>query len=106
VRHKLIDQIGGEVGEFVLELELDARGQERRALEQARRSSDRAGRHQAAETLGDSRIFLREFAGLLAQERELAIVEFRNSRFISSEPIDFDLAGVELDLGDEFDRHA
>ena len=60
----------------MLELELHARGQKRRAFEQAADHRIEPIGHQAAQTLGDAGIFLREFARLFAQERKFAIVEF------------------------------
>ena len=76
MRRKLIDEIGGEIREFMLEFELHARGQKRRAFEQAGDHRIEPIGHQAAQALGDAGIFLREFAGLFAQERKFAIVEF------------------------------
>ena len=101
MRRELVDQVGREIGELVLDLELHARGQKRRALEQPADHRIDAVVEQAAEPLGDARIFLGEFRRLLAQDRELLIVEFEEFAVHRSEPIDFDLARIELDLGDE-----
>ena len=105
VRRQLIDQVGGEVRELVLELELDSGRQERCALEKP--GDHRVGgvADESAEPLGDARIFFREFGRLIAQDRELLIVELQEFAVHRSEPIDLDLAGVELHLGDELHRH-
>ena len=58
VRRKLVDEIGGEVGELMLELELDASGKERGAFEKS--GDHRVGgvADEPAEPLGDARIVL------------------------------------------------
>ena len=61
----------------MLELELDARRQKRRAFQKAADHRIDPVAHQAAEAFGDAWIFLRELARLLAQQRKLAIVEFQ-----------------------------
>ena len=58
-----------------------------------------------SEPLGDARIVLSEFGRLLAQDRELLIVEPQEFAVHRSEPVDLDLAGVKLHLGDELHRH-
>ena len=75
MRRQLVDQIRREVGELVLELELDSRGQKRRPFEQ---SADRRVEfvlEQSAEPLGDPRIVPCKLGRLFAQDRELLIVE-------------------------------
>jgi len=105
VRRELVDQVGGEVGELVAKLELDAGGQERRALDEARDHRIGGVADDAAEPLRNARIGLREFGRLLAQDGELLIVEPQEFPVHRSEPVDSDLAGVELDLGDELHRN-
>ena len=75
VRRQLIDEIRGEIGELVLELELDPGGQERGALEQAGDHRIGGVADESPETLGDAWIILREFDRLLAQDRELLVIE-------------------------------
>ena len=75
VRDELLEQIAGEFRKLVLELELHARGEEGRAFEQAGDHRIHALGDQAAEPLGDARIFLGEFPGLLVQQQEFSIVE-------------------------------
>ena len=105
VRRQLIDQVRGEIGELVLELELDARRQERRALEKP--GDHRVGgvADEPSEPLRDARIVFSEFGRLLAQDCEFLIVEPQEFAVHRSEPVDLDLAGVELHLGDELHRH-
>src|SRR5262249_45408881 len=75
VRDQLLQQIGGELGKLVLELELHARGQERGALEQAGHHRIHAVGDQAAQTFGDAWIFGGEIARLLMEQLQFAIVE-------------------------------
>ena len=104
MRRKLIDQVGGEVGELVLELQLHPRRQKGRAFEQPADHRIDPVFHQPAEPLGHARVGLGEFAGLLAQDREFLVVEPEKFPVHGSEPIDLDLARVDLDLGDELKR--
>ena len=75
VRDELVEQVARELGELVLQLQLHARRQKGRSLQQA--GDHRVGpvAHQAAQTLGDAGIFLAELARLLVQQLQLAIVE-------------------------------
>ena len=75
VRRELVDEVRGEIGELMLELELDPGGQERGALEKA--GDHRVGgvADEPTEPLGDARIVFGEFGRLLAQDRELLVVE-------------------------------
>ena len=57
----------------------------------------------AAQPLRDARIFLREFGRLFAQDCELLIVELEKFPVHVLQPIDLDLAGIELHLRDELD---
>ena len=75
VRNQLFEQIGREFREFVLELELDAGGEKRRAFEQAGDHRIGAFADQSAEAFGDAGILFGEIAGLLVQQRQFAIVE-------------------------------
>jgi hypothetical protein len=77
MRHKLIEKVGREFSEFVFDLELDTRRQERRAFQQSadHRVEPLAG--ESAKALGDSGIFLRKLAGLLPQQRKLPIVKLK-----------------------------
>jgi hypothetical protein len=64
VRRQLVDQVRREVGELVLELELDSRGQERRSLEQSADHRVETVLEQSPQSLGDARIVPRELSGL------------------------------------------
>ena len=105
VRRELVDEVRGEIGELMLELELDPGGQERGALEKS--GDHRVGgvADEPAEPLGDARIVLSEFGRLLAQDRELLVVEPQEFAVHRSEPVELDLTGVELDLSDELHRN-
>ena len=105
VRRELVDEVRGEIGELVLELELDAGGQERGALEKSGDHRIGGVADEPAEPLGDARIVLSEFGRLLAQDRELLVVEPQEFAVHRSEPVDLDLAGVELHLSDELHRN-
>ena len=43
--------------------------------------------------------------GLLVQQLQFSIVEIEKFPVHGSQPVDLDLAAVELDVGDEFDRN-
>ena len=101
VRRELVDQVRGEVGELVLELELDAGGQKRGALEKAGDHRIGGVANDPSEPLRDAWIVVREFGRLLAQDCELLIVEPQEFPVHRSEPVDLDLAGIELHLSDE-----
>ena len=105
VRRELVDEVRREIGELVLELELDPSRQERGALEKS--GDHRVGgvADEPSEPLGDARIVFSEFGRLLAQDRELLVVEPQEFAVHRSEPVDLDLTGVELHLGDELHRH-
>ena len=60
---------------------------------------------QAPEPLGDARIVLSEFGRLLAQDRELLVIEPQEFAVHRSEPVELDLTGVELHLSDELHRN-
>ena len=106
VRHQLLEQIAGEFRELVLQLELHAGGEKRRALEQARNHRVHPVGDQAAKPLSDAGILVGELARLLIQQLELPIVEIEKFPVHRrSQPVDHDLAAVDLDVGDEFDRH-
>jgi hypothetical protein len=92
MRHQLIEKIRREFSEFVLNLELDASRQKRRALKQPADHRVEPIAHQPAQALCDPGIFLGEFAGLLAQQGELFIIEFKKFAVHRLQPIDHDLA--------------
>ena len=71
MRDKLLEQIVGEFRKFVFELELDPRRQKRRALQQAADHRIDAIFEDAAEPLGNARIFVGEFARLLIEQLEV-----------------------------------
>ena len=89
----------------MLELELNSRGQERRSFEQAADHRVEVVLEQSAEPLGDPGILLRELRRLFAQDRELLIVELEEFAVHRLEPLDPDLAGVDLDLRHELGRN-
>ena len=101
VRRELVDEVRGEIGELMLELELDPGGQERGALEKSGDHRIGGVADEASEPLGDARIVLREFGRLLAQDRKLLVIEPQEFAVHRSEPVELDLTGVELDLSDE-----
>ncbi len=59
----------------MLELELHARGEEGGAFQQPRHHRIHAFGDEPAEALGDARVLVGKFPGLLVQELELPIVE-------------------------------
>ena len=67
MRRQLVDQVGGEVGEFVLELELDSGGQKRGPLEQSADHRIEIVIEQSAQALRHARIFLRELGRLFTK---------------------------------------
>ncbi len=67
VRRQLVDQVGGEVGEFMLELELDSSGQKRGALKQSADHRIEIVIEQSAQALRHARIFLGEFGRLFTK---------------------------------------
>ena len=89
----------------MLELELDAGGQERRALEKPGDHRIRRVADEAAEALRDAWIVLSEFGRLLTQDLRAPDCRTQEFPVHRSEPVDLDLAGIELDLGDELDRN-
>ncbi len=105
VGRELVDEVRGEIGELMLELELDPGGEERGALEKT--GDHRVGgvAEPPTEPLGDARIVLCEFGRLLAQDRELLVIEPQEFAVHRSEPVELDLTGVELDLSDELHRN-
>ena len=106
VRDELLEQVAGELRELVLELELHAGGEEGGALEQAGDHRVHAVADEAAEALGDAGILLGELARLLVQQLQFPIVEIEEFPVHRAlQPVDHDLAAVELDVGDELDRH-
>ena len=75
MRDKLLEQIAGEFWKFVLELELDPRGEKRRTFEKPADHRIDAVFQDAAEPLGNARIFVCEFARLLVEQLKFPIVE-------------------------------
>ena len=67
MRRQLVDQVGGEVGELMLELELNSGGQKRGALKQPADRRIDIVFEQPAQTLCHSGIFLGEFGRLFAK---------------------------------------
>src|SRR6185437_1541025 len=105
VWRKLVDEVRGEIGELMLELELDSGGEERGALEKS--GDHRVGgvADESAKALGDARVVLSEFGRLLAQDRELLVIEPQEFAVHRSEPFEPDLTGVELHFGYELHRN-
>ena len=68
MRDKLLKQIVGEFRKFVLELELDARRQKGGSFQEAADQRIDAIFEEAAEPLGNARIFVGEFARLLIEQ--------------------------------------
>ena len=75
MRDELLEQIVGEFRKFVLELELNPRGEEGRAFQQTADHRIDAVFQDAAEPLRDARIFVGEFARLLVEQLKFPIVE-------------------------------
>ena len=67
VRRQLVDQVGGEVGELMLELELNSGGQKRGALKQSADHRIEIVLEQSAQALRHARIFLGEFGRLFTK---------------------------------------
>jgi len=75
MRNQLLKQAVGEFREFMLDLELDSRGEESRAFEQSADEGVRTVFQKAAEPLRYARIFDCELARLLVEQLEFPIVE-------------------------------
>ena len=87
----------------MLELQLDTGGEKCGAFEQPGDHGIRAVPDQSAKAFGDAGIFFGEISRLLVQQGQFAIVEVQEFAIHCLEPVDMDIAGVELDVGDEFD---
>jgi hypothetical protein len=64
MRDELLEQIVGEFRKLVLQLELDARGKEGRAFEEAADQRVDAVFQKAAEPFSNARVFLGEFVSV------------------------------------------
>ncbi len=74
-RQQLLDQIVGELGKLVLDLELHARREERRTLQEGREHGIGAVMRHAAEAVGDARIFLCELLRMFVEQRQFPVIE-------------------------------
>ena len=104
MRGQLIDQVRGEIGELMLELELHSGGQKRRAFEQPADHRVDVVFEQPAQTLGDPGIFLSEFGPLFSKDREFLIIELEEFPIHRLKPIDLHLARVQFQFRDELHR--
>src|SRR5579871_1452109 len=75
MRNQLLEQIAGELGKLMLELELHARRQECRAFEQAAHQRVDAVLKNASKPFRNSWIFLGKLPRLFVEQLELPIIE-------------------------------
>src|SRR6267378_5126252 len=103
VRNELFQQILGEFGEFVFELELHPCGKKSGSFQQPPDQRIDAVLQDAAQALRNSRIFLGELARMLVQQLKFGVVEIEKFRVHAhSQSIDENFSGFN-DIGDEFD---
>lgn len=103
MRDQLFEQILGEFGEFMLELELNARREKGGSLQKPSNQGVHSIAKQAAKALGDSRILFRKFPRLLVKQLQLCVIEIEEFPIHArSQPIDDDFSGLD-DVGNEFD---
>src|SRR6266568_7738839 len=105
MRDELFQQILGELGEFVFELELHPCRKESGSFQQPADQRIDAVLQNAAQALRNSRIFLGELARLLVEQPKLGVVEIE--KFLvhaRSQSIDDNFSGLD-NVGDELDRN-
>src|SRR5712675_2423074 len=105
VRNELFQQILGELGEFVFELELHPSRKESGSLQQPPDQRIDAVLQDAAQALRNSRIFLGELARMLVQQLKFGVVEIEKFRVHAhSQSINDNFSRFD-DIGDELDRN-
>jgi hypothetical protein len=72
---QLLNEILRELGELVLDLKLDASGQESGALQQTSNHRVALPFQQAAKALRDTRVLLGELAGVVTKKAEFSIIK-------------------------------
>src|SRR5258708_29727440 len=103
VRNELFQQILGELGEFVFELELHPRGKEGGSFQQPPDQRIDTVLQNAAQAFRNSRIFLGELARMLVEQLKFGVVEIEKFPVHArSQSIDDNFSGF-TDIGDEFD---
>ena len=103
VRNELLQQILGEFGEFVFELELHPSRKESGSLQQPPDQGIDAVLQNAAQALRNSRIFLGELARVLVEQPKFGVVEIEKFKVHArSQSIDDNFSAFD-DIGDEFD---
>src|SRR6266700_4984014 len=105
VRNQLFQQILGEFGEFVFELELHPCGKKSGSFQQPTDQRIDVVLQNAAQALRNSRIFLGELARMLVEQPKFGVVEIE--KFLvhaRSQSIDDNFSAFD-DIGDELDRN-
>src|SRR5882672_5008489 len=103
MRDELFQQILGEFGEFVFELELHPCCKESGSFQQPPDQRIDAVLQNAAQALRNSRILLGELARLLVEQLKLRVVEIEKFPIHArSQSIDDNFSGLD-NVGDEFD---
>src|SRR5712675_761460 len=103
MRDELFQQILGELGEFVFELELHPCGKKSGSFQQPTDQRIDAVLQNATQALRNSRIFLGELARMLVEQPKFGVVEIE--KFLvhaRSQSIDDNFSGLD-NVGDEFD---
>src|SRR3981189_639970 len=103
MRNELFQQILGELGEFVFELELHPCSKESGSFQQPTDQRIDAVLQNATQALRNSRIFLGELARMLVEQLKFGVVEIE--KFLvhaRSQSIDDNFSAFD-DIGDEFD---
>src|SRR6266700_111226 len=103
MRNEFFQQILGELGEFVFELELQPCGKESGSFQQPTDQRIDAVLQNAAQALRNSRIFLGKLARMLVEQLKFGVVEIE--KFLvhaRSQSIDDNFSGLD-NVGDEFD---
>src|SRR6266851_1198400 len=105
MRDELFQQILGELGEFVFELELHPCRKESGSFQQPTDQRIDAVLQNAAQALRNARIFLGELARMLVEQLKFGVVEIEKFRVHAhSQSIDDNFSSFD-DIGDELDRN-
>src|SRR6266704_1792842 len=105
VRNQLFQQILGEFGEFVFELELHPCGKKSGSFQQPTDQRIDAVLQNATQALRNSRIFFGELARMLVEQLKFGVVEIEKFPVHArSQSIDDNFSGFD-NIGDELDRN-
>src|SRR6266436_9340115 len=105
MRNELFQQILGEFGEFVFQLELDPCGKKSGSFQQPTDQRIDAVLQNATHALLNSRIFLGELARMLVEQPKFGVVEIEKFQVHAhSQSIDDNFSAFD-DIGDELDRN-